>query len=87
MSREQLRVYEEESKATRFNQFICNVYVDMFNPFLSQWKDCMYAEPAISDDLITKHNISLNTFFFDKLCLRLCFKLNIYFFLKHLFHP
>ena len=47
--------------------------------------DIQNAEPAISDDLITKHYISLNTFFLDKLCLRLCFKLNIYFLLKHVF--
>ena len=31
-------------------------------------------EPAISDDLITNHFISLNTFLFHLLCLRLCFK-------------
>ena len=40
------------------------------------------SEPAISDDLITKHYISFNTFFFDILCLRLCFKLNIFFLSK-----
>ena len=32
-----------------------------------------YTEPAISDDLITKHYISLNTFLFHLLCLMLCF--------------
>ena len=32
------------------------------------------AKPAISDDLITKHNISLNTFMFYIMCPRLCFK-------------
>ena len=31
-------------------------------------------EPAISYDLITIHYISLNTFLFYLLCLRLCFK-------------
>ena len=44
-------------------------------------------EPAISYDLITKHYISSNTFLFYLLCLRLCFKYNIYFLLKHHFLP
>ena len=33
-----------------------------------------HSEPAISDDLITKHYISSNSFLFHLLCLRLCFK-------------
>ena len=35
------------------------------------------SEPAISDDLITEHHISLNTFIFYLLCLRLCFKFQL----------
>ena len=69
----QLRVHSQDAMLSRGSTGLCVIE--------------RRSEPAISDDLITKHFISLNTFLFHLLCLRLCFKYNIYFLLKHHFLP